>query len=82
VKQITGIEIVSRNLFPILFSGRFLYLLQYCCHNNWLKAMPYQPSVQGFFIDSFKRSLTGILHNSNKYASAIIPPPVHWEKSY
>lgn len=76
VKRITGIEIVSRNLFPILFAGRFAHLLQHCCHNNWLKAMPYQPRVQGFFIDSSKRSLTGILHNSNKY------PSVHWEKWY
>jgi hypothetical protein len=70
------------NLFPILFAGRIAYLLQNCCHNNWPTAMPYKSSVQRFFIDSSKRSLTGILHNSNKYASVIIPPPVHWQKSY
>jgi hypothetical protein len=44
--------------------------------------MPYQPSVQGFFTNSSKGSLKGILHNSNKYVSAVIAPPVRWEKLY
>lgn len=64
---------------PHTFCRKVRYLLQHCCHNNWPKAMPYQPSMQGVFTDSSKgRSLTGSLRNSNKYASAIIAPPVHW----